>query len=286
MPPLSNQVPQAPQVPPVAPVPPSAPVPSVFTNPPVAPQSAGKSKSSTGLIIIVLLVLILIGGGIFAYLSLNKTPNQIVVPPVATSTDVIATTTDVVIPVQATTTVITTISTTTVIKVTPKPVVIVKATSTVKQVAVVPDAPKQVVQTPVKVPGTWQNDSKRRLCWDGFQSACQEALTGYNDVYDVIDVNGDGSVLLGAVEYCKYLDPNGRTLDKTIQNFWRLPTMNELVAKFNSDQASFHYLDTGYWSSTITGPNNEPGYLAILSDGSVSQSYMSKGNHFYVRCIQ
>jgi len=265
MPPLSNQVPQAPQVPPVA---------------PVAPQPAGKPKSSVGMmVVIIILILILIGVGIFVYFVVTMKPQQIVVPPIAT-------TTDVVIPVQATTTVVTTISTTTVVKVIPKPVVVVKATSTIKQVPVVPDAPKPTVQAPVKVPGTWQNDSKRRLCWDGFQSGCQEALTGYQDIYDVIDVHGDGSVLLGAVEYCQYLDPNGRTIDNTIQNFWRLPTMNELVAKFNSDQASFHYLDSGYWSSTITGPNNEPGTLAVLSDGSESQSYTGKGNHFYVRCIQ
>ncbi len=144
--------------------------------------------------------------------------------------------------------------------------------------------------TPTKVPGTWQEDvSKKRLCWDGFQPACKEALTGYQDVYNVLDIKGDGSVLLGAIEYCQYLNPDGITIDKTAQNFWRLPTANELVAKFNSDKTSFHYLDTGYWSISTDGDGISPGqadYMRVLSDGNFSSGYLGKNNAFYVRCIQ
>lgn len=94
---------------------------------------------------------------------------------------------------------------------------------------------------------------------------------------------GTSSPLLGAVEYCQYLDANGSTTDSTIQNVWRLPEESELLNAFNSGTPSDWHTFTGYWSST--------NYSTTMADivayyGSPSSTHGVKngtGNH--VRCV-
>jgi len=254
-----------------------------FTQPNIQ-TVPNQKKSHTALIIAIILILLLIGGGIYAYLTFFASP-KVVAPVIteSTSTEAVATTTPVVTNTPATTTATTT-------KVVVKKVVVpVKVTtttnsSTVKQVNTIPNQ----TPLPVHVKSTvtiWQNDAHRTLCWNGFQSSNCEPKDGYEDIYSTIDINGDGSVLLGAVEFCQYLDYNGKTVDKTPQNFWRLPTIDELTAKYASDPTSFHF--PGYWSiSPGTNSATSKMYLYINSDGTSGSSENSAINNNYVRCIQ
>ena len=235
--------------------------------PPQAPQSP-KKKSSAGKWLLLLLILLLIGAGVWAYFTylIPAPPVSIPVMVESTSTPEVATTT----PAEATTT--PEIATTTL------PV----ATSTpVKQPAkVTPPAPPAKPAI-VKVPGTWQNDPNQNLCWS---TQAYECGTFSKD--GTVDVNGDGSVLLGAVEYCRYLDPNGTTVDKKPQNFWTLPTIDQLMAEANSAPATFRYSGQ-YWSNTQEPNNtNHPETLQTGSTPSVSTTNTDESVQHYVRCIQ
>ena len=234
--------------PPIAPSSqPSQPM-SIFT-PPIQSNTMPnqnmpvQKKSHTGLIIAIIIILLLIGGGIYAYQAFlaSQAPVPTTMLPVTENTPA-PISTPAYIPIATTTP-------------TPTPIV-------------------QVKPAPVKVPGTWQNDSGKYLCWDGKEPNCTAS--------DMIDLNGNRSVLLGAVEYCQYLDPNGATIDKTIQNFWRLPTISELLAEGKSNPTSFHY--NKYWSSTMAPTDKAVDSPYYMHD--FSTDWFVKSNGAYVRCIQ
>jgi len=127
----------------------------------------------------------------------------------------------------------------------------------------------------------WSSEAQQTLCWDGSQNC----TPGRGE----IDINGDKSLLLGAVEYCQYLNSDGRTVDKTPQNHWRLPTINELIAQFKNDPASFHY--SSYWSIT-SGSNLQATYLSIdknikpLGYAAMSSGKYNGSSWGHVLCIK
>ena len=129
---------------------------------------------------------------------------------------------------------------------------------------------------------TWQSSPySNRLCFTSNVSSCLGTVGK-----GLIDLHGDGSIMLGATEYCQYLDANGSTLDKTPQNIWRLPTYNEwksigqgtasTLIKYTSDQGL-------YWSSTIS--SNRPDYYDDIVPGSFS-SYDGPSTPQYTLCVR
>jgi hypothetical protein len=80
------------------------------------------------------------------------------------------------------------------------------------------------------------------------------------------------------------------TIDKTIQNFWRLPSISELIAKAASDPTSFHY--DRYWSISLDTKGSATTHdqlkksLDSTGASSFTSDYSSDHNGGYVRCIQ
>ena len=113
------------------------------------------------------------------------------------------------------------------------------------------------------------------------------------DASNCLDAKGDGSLMLGATEYCAYLDAadtDGTSIDLSPQNYWRLPTEGELLKALsqgfieNSDGGGFqdgYY----YWSSTPSADN--PGYAwsAGYYGGLVRSHNGSMSYQYLVRCV-
>lgn len=104
----------------------------------------------------------------------------------------------------------------------------------------------------------WQPVPFPELCWDSNQSC--EIDVG------VLDPLEDGSVILGAMEYCTYLNWAGDALNCdedscTQNNYWHLPTIGELMKGLadqfidNSGVTGFQG-STGYWSSSEYSESN------------------------------
>jgi hypothetical protein len=73
---------------------------------------------------------------------------------------------------------------------------------------------------------TWQTDPVLQLCHDAGAFATSN---GCSAGVGLLDPTTTGTPLLGADEYCKYLNADGTTIATTEQNIWRLPTQAELV---------------------------------------------------------
>jgi len=108
-----------------------------------------------------------------------------------------------------------------------------------------------------------------------------------------LDVKGNGSLMLGATEYCAYLDANdtdGTSIDLSPQNYWHLPTEGELLKALskgfieNSDGGGFQN-GNGYWSSTPLA--GDPGYAwgANYGYGNVGSYDDNMSDQNLVRCV-
>jgi hypothetical protein len=129
---------------------------------------------------------------------------------------------------------------------------------------------------------TWQTNPSLSLCWDANQ--------GCSVGSGVLDPAGDGSILLGAVEYCQNLESDGVTATTTPQNIWHLPTYHEFASITdtsvynNATQVPGFAQSDLYWSSTESssdGPSNAwywDTYGGSINDGG-------KGNQGQVRCV-
>jgi hypothetical protein len=129
----------------------------------------------------------------------------------------------------------------------------------------------------------WENtDAGQYLCWDGNQ--------GCSAGNGAIDINGDGSVLLGAVEYCQYLDADGVTVDTSPQNVWHLPSIKELTTTidYSLKQPASALPNTasndGYWASTEYAPYTVDAWYVNSSDGGLYYDY--KDNYYLARCVR
>jgi len=91
---------------------------------------------------------------------------------------------------------------------------------------------------------TWNTTAGFTLCWD----ANQGCTNGNGAVY-----NSGNTVLLGAVEYCKYLMSNGSTIAATQQDIWRLPTESELLASLSDQFIISPPTQTGFASTPVIG---------------------------------
>lgn len=122
---------------------------------------------------------------------------------------------------------------------------------------------------------TWQaNDPDIQLCWDANQGCSAP---------NILDPVGDGSLLLGGVEYCKYLDADGVTVQTTLQDIWRLPTLAEYIAVDAGQLSTFlpgHY----YWSSTdhVITPN----FAWYWASDTTALQNSGKNNLGSIRCVK
>jgi len=124
-------------------------------------------------------------------------------------------------------------------------------------------SPKTAYVNGVKITGvatagtpelTWQTpDPALNLCWSHNQYEIDNGCTVGSGFIDADP--GAGTIALGAVEYCKYLNTDGTTLALTEQNIWHLPTIQEYQSitdftKFNNATSVTGFAEgTHYWSS-------------------------------------
>ena len=156
-----------------------------------------------------------------------------------------------------------------------------------------------------KLNPTWQpTDPNQSLCWsngnaDGDTGGEAEACSVGSGTNTLLDPTGTGSPLLGAVEYCAYLNTAGTALNCsgstcTIVNAWRLPTeielMHELGNEFlpggNGGLTSNHFQENNnsYWSSAQDGSGGAFGGQVSSTAQTQSNDNAESANGL-VRCI-
>ena len=132
----------------------------------------------------------------------------------------------------------------------------------------------------------WQNDPNLQLChrFDPADSFFYNCLAGNG----LLDPVGDGSVLLGAVEYCQYLDVDGITVQTTPQNVWHLPTPQEFASitdysMLNPATQVSGFVSYGvYWANPVYYGQSY-GWSWNTSDGELRYS---TNFQLYVRCVR
>jgi len=93
-----------------------------------------------------------------------------------------------------------------------------------------------------------------------------------------------------ALIYCQYLEEDGETVSETIQDYWRLPKLGELLNALS--QQFFEGGTEGpggfvegpyYWSGTEY--DSDFAYLGSVDVGVVSNLIDYKSNEYSVRCV-
>jgi len=143
--------------------------------------------------------------------------------------------------------------------------------------------------TPAPAETEWQTpDPGIDLCWDNSFCSAGSGL---------LDPLGNGSVLLGAKEYCRYLNSNGTTLNCsggscTIVDYWHLPKLSELMVAQSNSWISDGTGQPGgfrdgiyYWSGLEVGANGAWGAYGD-SGGYVNSDDGFKVRQYAVRCAR
>jgi len=133
-------------------------------------------------------------------------------------------------------------------------------------------------------PLTWQTpDPSLALCYSHGQYEIDSLNCAVNSGW--VDFGGH---ILGAVEYCQYLDINGAT--STIQqNIWHLPTISEYhsitdFTRFNSATQVLGFAGgSGYWSSTLGAEGTGYAWDWYTYDGNIYNNDRNGQNQ--VRCV-
>ena len=133
----------------------------------------------------------------------------------------------------------------------------------------------------------WQQDPNLTLC----QNA--SPATGCTSGNGLLDPTGNGAPLLGAVEYCNYLEADGTTIGETPQNIWRLPTIGELMEGLTDQYMVFpaivsEFADNNYyWSSTLdVGTQGNAQFAYDGTPGDVYGSSAVENDNISVRCVR
>jgi len=141
-------------------------------------------------------------------------------------------------------------------------------------------------------PVTWQTEPEGgflNLCWS---AGTYEQANGCSAGNGLLDPLGNGSVLLGAFEYCRYLNQNGATLNCsggscTIVDYWHTPTISELLKgiadQFILSSGSGFDGSSAYWSRNASGAGRA--FLAYWT-GRVDYSNEDKIDLYSVRCVR
>jgi hypothetical protein len=131
----------------------------------------------------------------------------------------------------------------------------------------------------------WQIDPNLQICYNGSPqnnpaySMCLPS-GGY------LDPTGNGTPLLGALQYCQYLEADGQTIAETPQNIWHLPNIDELMEGItqgffvNSDRNGFQ--NGIYWSSTPVV--NNTGYSWYVTTAGATGT--GEDSPISVRCVR
>lgn len=134
---------------------------------------------------------------------------------------------------------------------------------------------------------TWQTDPGIALCLSTGEYETQNGCSAGNGW---LDPNGDGSLLLGAVEYCQHLESDGTTIStSTTPNIWSLPNIHDLMSALNdqfftggSGQGGFQVY-AGYWSgSGIDG--DDGAWVGLGSPGGLWSDFVGNPVQLSVRC--
>ncbi len=81
------------------------------------------------------------------------------------------------------------------------------------------------------------SSSHPRLCWNASElGLCFAGGEGQGG-----GLINNGGTVIGAVEYCDYLNSAGTALSATEQSIWRLPTLVEIVGRMQSNPSEFNY---------------------------------------------
>jgi hypothetical protein len=95
--------------------------------------------------------------------------------------------------------------------------------------------------------------------------------------------NNSGNVILGAKEYCQYLNENGTTLSSNPVNYWRLPTATELTIKMvialgsgSDGLVNDGFKNNKYWTSETHIAGNETYRRTIQVDAANGTSQISR----------
>jgi len=143
--------------------------------------------------------------------------------------------------------------------------------------------------TGAPAPLTWQTDPALNLCWSTGQYETDNGCSVGSGWIDA-SVAQDGSLPLGAVEYCQYLNTDGTTLATTPQNIWHLPTIKEYqsITDFttynNATQVPGFAQNSNYWSSSEGAEGTNYAWFWDIYYGGIS--YYGKDNQFTVRCAR
>ena len=153
----------------------------------------------------------------------------------------------------------------------------------------------------IQISPTWSHESTviDSMCTD---NGCGLVWNANNctDATNCLDAKGNGSLMLGATEYCAYLnadDTDGNSLhclgDHLVcspVNYWHLPTEGELLKGLskgfieNSDGGGFQY-SYYYWSSTPYADFPGDAWSAYNGFGYVYSYGGSMSSQGLVRCV-
>lgn len=137
---------------------------------------------------------------------------------------------------------------------------------------------------------TWQPASDPvvalNLCWNN--EVVSENCSVGNGFIQIPDT----LITLGAVEYCQYLEADGKTLANTVQNIWHLPTIKEytsitdytMYGEETATKVPGFALGSGYWSSTQYAEGTGYSWVWSSWDGGANSS--GEVIQFAVRCAR
>ena len=107
-----------------------------------------------------------------------------------------------------------------------------------------------------------------------------------------LDPRGDGTLLLGATEYCTYLNISGTALASLPVNYWHLPTLGELLQGLSegyieSSTGNFADAGNGYFSSTPDIDNPGSAWTVAVDNGTLYYGIASmSASNLNVRCVR
>jgi hypothetical protein len=226
-------------------------------------KNTQRGSAITWIILIVVIIILVVV--CFIYFSKNyqvQSPAPEALIPVATTTTTTSTPSSIV----------------------PKTSIPAKTTPVVQQ-----PVAKQPASTPKHIPVlTWQPAPYYA------KALCYSASAGIPCSADKTtpDLIRNGSTLIGATEYCQYLDANGSTLDASPQNLWRLPTSGELYG-INQNMIYALYKAFGnqseFWSTdTFTNTSGVQRIRTLLITGPSATFKSSSGaiDHLHFVCMR
>ena len=100
------------------------------------------------------------------------------------------------------------------------------------------------IYSAITPPTSWQTDPNLNLCWSAGSYETSNSCSSTNGLLDLDPPGCTGAPLVGAKEYCEYLDPDGSTLNCTCNSsnvttctpvdYWHLPFETEIAGALST----------------------------------------------------